>query len=64
MTKLARRHPAVRPGLIAKLINNRDHSAELSINWTNEEAANALRYLKKTSFSSLIVRSFATDSTD
>ncbi len=29
------------PRLFAKLVNNRDHSAELSINWANEEAANS-----------------------
>lgn len=31
----------VDPRLYAKLVNNRDHSAELSINWANEEAANS-----------------------
>lgn len=31
----------VDPRLYAKLVNNRDHSAELSVNWANEEAANS-----------------------
>lgn len=31
----------VDPRLYAKLVNNRDHSAELSINWANGEAANS-----------------------
>lgn len=31
----------VDPRLYPKLVNNRDHSAELSISWVNEEAANS-----------------------